>query len=380
MNSNAPSIPLSLYVHLPWCERKCPYCDFNSHEQFDASQESAYIEALLKDLELQQDKTDGRPLQSVFIGGGTPSLFSPKAIEQLLSGIASRYPMLEDIEITLESNPGSADQSRFQGYLQAGVTRLSLGVQSFDDAALQALGRVHNGNQARAALDAALAVFPRVNADLMHGLPQQSPISAVRDLQQALAQGVEHLSWYQLTIEPNTTFWSKPPTLPVEDALADIQEQGESLLELNGFRRYEISAWSRNGDNCRHNLNYWQFGDYIGIGAGAHGKLTQSTGVFRTQRSRIPTDYIANIASQQGPKTTRVKDDDLAGEFMLNALRLSEGVSASLFHERTGLSLRVIQTELDRAVVAGLLIHNSQHIAPTALGLRFHNDLVARFL
>ncbi len=373
-------MPLSLYIHLPWCERKCPYCDFNSHEHFDPEEESNYIDALLADLEIQHNWIDARPFESIFIGGGTPSLFSPGAIERLLSGIAARCHMVSDIEITMESNPSSAEQQRFRGYRRAGVTRLSLGVQSFDNATLKALGRIHDGDQARAALDSALAVFPQVNADLMHGLPNQNALSATRDLQQALAHGVKHLSWYQLTIEPNTAFWSKPPMLPVEDALADIQEQGESLLEGAGFKRYEISAWSHHSHECRHNLNYWQFGDYVGIGAGAHGKLSGASSTFRTQRSRVPGDYVTSIGAGQLPKSVPVISADLAGEFMLNALRLSHGVQASLFTERTGLPLSHIQPTLDRVIAIGLLSNNIERIKPTALGMRFHNDLVAHFL
>ena len=290
--------PLSLYVHLPWCVRKCPYCDFNSHQSADEPPFEAYVDALLDDLVVDLPWAQGRECQTIFIGGGTPSLFPGAAIKRLLAGVRERLPLSADAEITLEANPGSAEAARFADYREAGVNRLSIGVQSFDDRSLAALGRIHDASAAVHAVSAARAAgFSNINLDLMHGLPGQDAAAAARDLATAIAQDVPHLSWYQLTIEPNTVFHSRPPALPVEDELAGIQQLGEEHLARAGFRQYEVSAYAKPGHACRHNLNYWRFGDYLGIGAGAHGKITlpDENRVVRSRRSRVPKDYLAGI-------------------------------------------------------------------------------------
>jgi oxygen-independent coproporphyrinogen-3 oxidase len=373
--------PLGLYVHLPWCERKCPYCDFNSHE-YAALPESAYIAALLEDLDRDRERVGGRVIETVFIGGGTPSLFSAAAIEDLLRGIAARVALAAGAEITLEANPGSSEADRFADFRAAGVNRLSLGIQSFDDACLHELGRVHDRARALDAVDAARAAgFDNLNLDLMHGLPGQSSTQAAADLRTAIALQPEHLSWYQLTIEPNTVFFKRPPTLPVEDELAAIQDAGESLLAAAGYAQYEVSAYSRAGQQCRHNLNYWQFGDYLGIGAGAHGKLTGSDGtVTRFTRRRQPDDYLAAAAAQRVAGTRRLCREELVGEFMLNALRLNAGFPMTLFSQRTGLADDVISARLDGLRDRGLLEVNAGRVRATGLGRRFLDSVVAEFL
>jgi oxygen-independent coproporphyrinogen-3 oxidase len=381
--SDAP--PLSLYIHIPWCERKCPYCDFNSHEGFDPAIEDDYCHALLADLDSQQAWAQGRPLHSVFIGGGTPSLFSADAIGRILDGVAQRLTLSATTEITLESNPGSAEADRYRGYRDVGVNRLSIGVQSFADECLKQLGRVHNRDQALRAIDHARnAGFDRYNIDLMHGLPGQSPEMAERDLEQALAVHGGHLSWYQLTIEPNTKFYRERPLLPVEDALADIQDRGEARLAAAGFGHYEVSAFSLPSQESAHNLNYWQFGDYLAIGAGAHGKVTDEGGVWRFQRTRAPRDYLNAVLKREPqavtPERRRLDDDLLAGEFMLNALRLREGVSASLLTQRTGLDWQVVSPIVEECIDRGLMSADTQRLATTELGFRFLNDVVGRFI
>jgi oxygen-independent coproporphyrinogen-3 oxidase len=375
--------PLSLYVHIPWCVRKCPYCDFNSHAAPEQLPETAYVDALLDDLEADLPLSSGRPLQSIFIGGGTPSLFSAEAIDRLLQGVASRIALTDDIEITLEANPGTFEQARFEGYRAAGINRLSIGVQSFNADHLKRLGRIHNPEEALRAAEAAVAIFPRVNLDLMHGLPGQSVDQALADLRQALAFDPGHLSWYQLTIEPNTEFHARPPQLPLDEALWDIQEQGQALLEASGYRQYEISAYARTGRQARHNLNYWQFGDYLGIGAGAHGKLSHLDAegqlqISRRHKQRQPKGYLDPLRRLAGDESIAV--EDRAFEFMLNALRLTDGVAAELFNARTGLSLNRIEALLQQARQRGLLVDDRSRLAPTLQGRLFLNDLLALFL
>ncbi|WP_432697242.1 radical SAM family heme chaperone HemW [Marinobacterium sp. YM272] len=374
--------PLSLYVHIPWCVRKCPYCDFNSHAQRGELPETAYVDALLDDLDAELCDAYERPLQSIFIGGGTPSLFSPEAIERLLRGIEQRISFVDDIEITMEANPGTFEQARFRGYREAGVNRLSIGVQSFNSDALQALGRIHNGDEAIAAARYARELFPRLNLDLMHGLPGQSPEQALADLKQAVDLNPDHLSWYQLTIEPNTEFHARPPSLPLDEALWEIQERGQTLLEQSGYQQYEVSAYCQPGNQARHNLNYWQFGDYIGIGAGAHGKLSRidngSLVILRRHKIRQPAAYLDPARRIAGSAV--IDPEDLPFEFMLNALRLSDGVDTRLFSERTGLNFSAIEPITDQARSQGLLQESPERLAPTPQGKLFLNDLLALFM
>jgi putative oxygen-independent coproporphyrinogen III oxidase len=370
--------PLALYVHIPWCVRKCPYCDFNSHERAGSLPESEYVAKLLADLESLLPSVWGRRLTSVFIGGGTPSLFSPQAIDELLSGVRARLPLEPIAEITLEANPGTVEAGRFRGFRDAGVNRISLGVQSFDDAMLAALGRIHSAAEARRGVEAALASFDNVNLDLMYGLPAQTIDMARSDLRHALACGVPHVSAYQLTIEPNTVFYSHPPTLPEHDACADMQLVVEEVLAGAGYEHYETSAFARPGHRCRHNVNYWEFGDYLGIGAGAHGKLSFPDRVTRHERIKQPRDYLA-CASTVAKETT-VPAAELPFEFMLNALRLIEGFPTALFQERTGLPLQVVERRLRDAEQKGLLERDWQRIRPSARGQRFVNELLQLFL
>src|SRR3954471_22766493 len=337
--------PLALYVHIPWCVRKCPYCDFNSHERAGELPEKAYVEKLLLDLESHLPSVWGRRLTSVFIGGGTPSLFSPGSIDALLSGVRARLPLEPDAEITLEANPGTVEAGRFRGYRDAGVTRISVGVQSFDDAMLRALGRIHGGDEARRAVESALAAFDNVNLDLMYGLPGQSMAMARADLEAGVATGVPHVSAYQLTIEPNTVFFSKPPQLPEHDLAADMQVMIEALLAEKGFEHYETSAFAKPGHRCRHNLNYWEFGDYLGIGAGAHGKISFPDRITRHSRMKQPREYLA--AQDTLAEQNTIPAAELPFEFMLNALRLPYGFPIALFQERTGLPFTVISSQLE---------------------------------
>ncbi len=375
-------VPLALYVHIPWCVRKCPYCDFNSHVPRAVVDQRGYVDALLQDLDHDLDGLDrgdlGPGLVSVFIGGGTPSLFEPAAIGRLLEGVAARLDLQPGIEITLEANPGTAEAERFAGYRAAGVNRLSLGVQSLDDASLAALGRIHGAAEARAAFDLARrAGFDNVNLDLMYGLPGQSIAGGLRDLRSLLELAPEHVSWYQLTLEPNTLFHHRPPPLPDDDRLADMADAGQEILDRAGYRRYEVSAYAREGRRARHNLNYWEFGDYLGIGAGAHGKLSTADGlVRRTAKPRGPEVYLAGA----GAGSSRVLEvDDRVAEFFLNAMRLVDGVPADWFAQRTGLSLDRVGDALARARALGLMAHEPARLRPTALGLRFLNDLLALF-
>ncbi len=370
--------PLALYVHIPWCVRKCPYCDFNSHERAGELPEREYVERLMTDLESMLPSVWGRRLSSVFIGGGTPSLFSPDAIDRLLSGVRARLPLEPTAEITLEANPGTVEAARFEGFRQAGVNRISVGVQSFDERMLKALGRVHDAAEARRAVEAALAAFDTVNLDLMYGLPGQSLEMARADLAQGIATGVPHLSAYQLTIEPNTVFFSKPPKLPEHDLSADMQLAIEGLLAAAGFEHYETSAFARPGHRSRHNLNYWQFGDYLGIGAGAHGKVSFPDRITRHSRIKQPREYLA--AEDTLAEQKEIPVAELGFEFMLNALRMTEGFPVALFQERTGLPLLRVEGALQKAEAQGLLERDWQRIRPTERGQRFLNALLELFL
>jgi oxygen-independent coproporphyrinogen-3 oxidase len=373
--------PLSLYIHVPWCVRKCPYCDFNSHEAKDELPQAQYITALLKDLDEELAYVAGRPIQSIFIGGGTPSLFDAPAYARLFSELKKNLNFAPDIEITLEANPGTFEANKFAAYRETGINRLSMGIQSFNDLQLQALGRIHDSDQAKKAIDIAHTVgFDNFNLDLMHGLPGQSLRDALDDIKQALTFNPKHLSWYQLTIEPNTEYYSKPPTLPQDETLWDIQEQGQALLASAGLAQYEISAYSQPGQQARHNLNYWQFGDYIGIGAGAHGKLTLSNGtIIRRNKTRAPKDYL-NPDKPFCAGEKAIPQEEMGLEFMMNALRLSQGVASDLFPRYTGQSLASIQPQMDEAIKQGLLINDPKRIAPTEKGRLYLNDLLGVFL
>jgi oxygen-independent coproporphyrinogen-3 oxidase len=373
--------PLSLYIHIPWCVRKCPYCDFNSHTASPVLPEEEYVDALLADLDLDLPHVYGRELQSIFFGGGTPSLFSAQALGRLLKGVEQRIRFAHDIEITLEANPGTFEQEKFRAYRGRGINRLSIGIQSFQEAKLKALGRIHNGDEAiRAADMARQAGFDNFNLDLMHGLPDQSEDDALGDLRQAIALAPTHLSWYQLTLEPNTVFWNQPPTLPEDDILWDIQEAGQQLLADNGYAQYEVSAYAQSGRPARHNLNYWSFGDFIGIGAGAHGKLSHPDGrILRTWKTRLPKDYLNPAkAFQAGEKLLPL--EELPFEFLMNALRLTNGVEAALFRERTGLSLDSLAQARRQAEQRGLLQADPSRLVATPQGQLFLNDLLQYFL
>jgi len=408
--------PLSLYVHFPWCVRKCPYCDFNSHALRGVIPEDQYIDALLADLEQDLPRVWGRPVRSIFLGGGTPSLFSPEAIEHLLAGVRARVVLLPEAEITLEANPGTvaalahparathmdvqvsreagsrerpafahpcaSEAEHFRGYRTAGVNRLSIGIQSFQPDKLNKLGRIHGRDEALAAAQAACAAgFDNFNLDLMFGLPQQTLDESLTDLRTALALKPTHLSVYQLTLEPNTLFHAQPPELPDEDMLAAMQEALQGELADSGFDQYEVSAYARAGRRCRHNLNYWQFGDYLGIGAGAHAKITDAQGVTRLWKVKQPREFLetAGTSGVLGGEQ-RPGRGDVIFEFMLNTLRLTEGVPSLLFSERTGLGFPSIQKPLYQAITRGLLEPDLEHIRPTPLGRRFLNEIVALFL
>jgi oxygen-independent coproporphyrinogen-3 oxidase len=376
-----PLPPLALYIHIPWCVRKCPYCDFNSHAAGPDLPEDAYVSALLDDFDRERPAALGRPLTSIFFGGGTPSLFSAAALGRLLDGIRQRIDLAPEVEITLEANPGTFEQDKFIAYRQIGINRLSIGVQSFQADKLEALGRIHSGDEALRAADMARrAGFDNFNLDLMHGLPGQSQDEALDDLRQAIALAPTHLSWYQLTLEPNTVFWNQPPVLPEDDILWDIQEAGQALLASEGFAQYEVSAYARPGRAARHNLNYWSFGDFIGIGAGAHGKLTGADGAIRrTWKTRLPKDYL-NLAKPYTAGEKILTPDELPFEFLINALRLTEGVPAGLFTERTGLPLSALDAGRRAAEQKGLLRVEPARLAATERGQLFLNDLLQLFL
>jgi oxygen-independent coproporphyrinogen-3 oxidase len=373
--------PLSLYIHLPWCERKCPYCDFNSHEA-NVIPESDYIDALLNDLKGDVDLAQDRQVESIFIGGGTPSLFSSESISRLMNAVVDLVNINAQAEVTMEANPGSAEAQKFEGFFASGINRLSLGVQSFDDHCLTALGRVHNGNQALAAIDYARAAgFSRINLDLMHGLPGQSLASAVNDLDTAIDAGVSHISWYQLTIEPNTVFYNRVPTLPDESELGDIQSTGEALFSEAGFKQYEVSAWSRENHRSRHNENYWRFGDYLGIGAGAHGKVTSADGtITRYAKRRQPDQYMGSPKGGYTSEHRQLLREEIPGEFVMNALRLNEGFELSLFCSRTGLEQSVLDVTIASLQKRGLLQVGDGRVSASETGRRFLDTVIAEFL
>lgn len=373
--------PLSLYIHIPWCVRKCPYCDFNSHEARHEIPEKAYVAALLADLEQSVPRIWGRKVRSIFFGGGTPSLFSPDAIDTILSGVRALTPLEYEAEITLEANPGTVHAGHFQGYKEAGINRLSLGIQSFDDRYLKSLGRIHDAGQAIQAAELALKTFGAVNLDVMYALPEQSLADALADAEQALKLSPSHLSFYHLTLEPNTPFHRTPPSLPDDDTSAVMQERIEELLTQQGYGHYETSAFARKGYHCRHNLNYWQFGDYLGIGAGAHSKLSFTDRITRESRYKHPKRYLEQINSGQAvEREWTIAKDELGFEFMMNALRLTEGFDIELFELRTGLRFDGLNGQMAQALQAGLIEREGLLVKPTLRGQRFLNELLQLFL
>lgn len=373
--------PLSLYIHVPWCVRKCPYCDFNSHEARGVFPEKEYVAALVRDLEMALPLIWGRKVYSVFFGGGTPSLLSGKAVAEILRQVRMLLPLEINAEITLEANPGTVETDKFAQFKDAGVNRLSLGIQSFNDAHLQALGRIHSADEAKSAIEIAKQHFDNINLDLMYGLPQQSLEQALQDVQTALQFEPQHLSCYHLTLEPNTLFHHNPPPLPDDDASSDMQQGIEELLATHGYQHYETSAFAQPQRRSRHNLNYWQFGDYLGIGAGAHSKLSFHDKVLRQMRHKQPQAYMdAVMRGEPVQEQHEITHQDIAFEFMMNALRLNEGYESTLFTERTSLPLLAIRRELEAAEKRGLLTRDIQRIAPTRLGQRFLNDLLEIFL
>jgi oxygen-independent coproporphyrinogen-3 oxidase len=373
--------PLSLYIHVPWCIRKCPYCDFNSHKADDTLPEKEYIQALIADLDQDLPWVQGREIKSIFFGGGTPSLLSAEAYEQLFHELTKRLRFADDIEITLEANPGTFEAKKFSDYRKLGINRLSIGIQSFQPQHLQKLGRVHDGDQALAAINKAKkAGFDNFNLDLMHGLPGQTLEQAMSDLNTALSFQPNHLSWYQLTIEPNTEFYKRPPVLPEDDTLWDIQESGFALLADHGFEHYEISAFCRPGKASQHNLNYWQFGDYLGIGAGAHGKITLADAhtILRTNKTRLPKDYLNPDKSFLAGKQT-IDPEDIGLECLMNGLRLRQGIAVEQFETHTGLTLDAVSGPLQTGQRLGLL-KIDKRISTTEKGQQYLNDVLALFL
>jgi len=393
LNSNPNKVslaalpPLALYIHFPWCEKKCPYCDFNSHQIKDGIakagfDEQRYIKALIADLETELPNTWGRQVHTIFIGGGTPSLLSAEGMDQLLCAIRARVNLEPDAEITMEANPGSIEADKFAGFAKAGINRVSIGVQSFQDEQLQALGRIHNGEEARRAIEIATKHFKSVNLDLMYGLPKQSLEAAKADIETALSFKTPHLSFYNLTLEPNTYFANFPPQLPSDDEVDAIFEQNLDLLAKAGYQRYEVSAYAQKNQECKHNLNYWRFGDYIGIGAGAHGKISYPNKITRQVRERHPESYMQAIESRGNAiiESREIDAKDLPFEFMLNALRLTDGVATNTFGERTGLPLNVISKQIDEACKKALLDDNPAKLKATDQGLRYLNNLQELFL
>lgn len=373
--------PLSLYIHIPWCVRKCPYCDFNSHEARQEIPEAAYVDALIADLEQATPLVWGRKIRSVFFGGGTPSIFSAESIDKILSHVRMLTPLEYGAEVTLEANPGTVDIANFKGYRDAGVNRVSLGIQSFQPQYLKALGRIHDREQALAAAELALNTFEKVNLDVMYALPEQSLEDALLDAETACKIKPAHLSFYHLTLEPNTPFHRTPPSLPDDDTSATMQEEIEKILAANGYQHYETSGFAQPGQQCQHNLNYWTFGDYLGIGAGAHSKLSFHDKIIRQSRHKHPKRYLESVTTgQMVDSEWQIGREDLAFEFMMNALRLVDGVEAGLFQQRTGLPLRVIQAQLQLAQQKGLLEQAGGVIKPTLLGQRFLNTLLEMFL
>ena len=377
------AIPLSLYIHVPWCLRKCPYCDFNSHQvATEGIPEQEYLAALLKDLEQVLPRVWGRRVSTIFFGGGTPSLLSPGLVAELLSGIRARIPCVPTAEITLEANPGSIEADKFKQFREAGITRLSLGVQSFNDANLQVLGRIHSAKQAHRAINAVMeSDFESFNIDLIFGLPAQDISQAGKDLETALGYQPPHLSLYQLTIEPNTPFRDSPPeNLPDDDLLSDMQDDLAAQVELQGLQRYEVSAYAQQGQQCRHNLNYWEFGDYIGIGAGAHTKITDQFGVVRYSRPRLPKQYLASAGMPDAHVgERRLQPQDLVIEYMINALRLRKGFSLQQFSLHTGLDSDVLSAGIAKAEAMGLLLQNDDNICTTDKGFGFLSEIQLLF-
>jgi len=373
--------PLSLYIHIPWCVRKCPYCDFNSHEARDGIPEDAYIDALIADLEQDLPAIWGRTIETVFLGGGTPSLFSPQGIDRLLCDVRARVSLKPDAEITLEANPGTVDHARFKGFREAGINRLSIGIQSFQPELLEKIGRIHDDHEAIAAVEAAhQAGFENFNLDLMFGLPGQTQTQALQDLQTAMEL---HLSWYELTIEPNTWFHRHPPQRPDDGALWEMQQAGRTLLESAGFERYEVSAYARHDRQCRHNMNYWQFGDYLGIGAGAHAKISDAAtqGITRIAKQRHPRNYLDSAhSSARISSSTHLAPQDVLLEFAMNALRLEQGFSPATFTATTGLSYTDIETIVDRGVADGLLDSADGIIRATQKGQHYLNELLQQWM
>ena len=375
--------PLSLYIHFPWCERKCPYCDFNSHQVKDGGfDEKRYIQALIADLQTELPNIWGRRVHTIFIGGGTPSLLSPAGLDELLSHVRALIPLEPHAEITLEANPGSVEASKFREFAQLGINRVSLGIQSFNDRHLKSLGRIHNASEAQAAIEIAQDYFASVNLDVMYALPEQTADEAKADLLRALSFQTKHLSLYHLTMEPNTYFASHPPPLPNEDESDVMFEFALSTLQERGYQRYEVSAYCQDNQVCRHNLNYWEFGDYIGIGAGAHGKISMPNRITRQIRERHPETYMDKIFKENSAclENRSIEIDDLAFEFMLNGLRLINGVPTHQFTERTGLPLHRISKAIDEAIRKGLLDEDPMRLKATALGMRYLNDLQELFL
>jgi len=373
--------PLSLYVHIPWCVRKCPYCDFNSHQAAEEIPERAYVDALIDDLKADLSWVQGRKLHSIFFGGGTPSLFSGRAIGEILTAVEHQIGFEEDIEITLEANPGTFEQQKFSDFRSAGINRLSIGIQSFSSHHLERLGRIHDGSQALQAIATARAAgFSNFNIDLMHGLPDQTIDEAAADIKLAIDNGAQHISWYQLTIEPNTEFYSRPPPLPNDDRLADIQQAGMNLLHGNDFAQYEVSAFALSSQTSKHNINYWQFGDYLGIGAGAHGKITlpESGVVMRSSKTRQPDKYLARIDSFMA-QNRAIAADEMALEFMMNGLRLVDGVPVEYFSPRTGLALSSIETQINDLQRKGLIEIDDSRYRTTKLGYQFLNTVLQQF-
>ena len=377
------NIPLSLYIHMPWCVRKCPYCDFNSHAVPDGKLsldlEQEYLHALVEDFKTQLEFAQGRHIHSVFIGGGTPSLISAQGYQWLFSQLKALLPFEADCEITLEANPGTVEHDPFADYLAAGINRLSIGVQSFNTEHLTKLGRIHSNTDAISAIGLARdAGFQRINVDLMHGLPEQTLEQALLDLKLAVENGATHISWYQLTIEPNTVFFRTKPVLPVDDVLEEIQAQGEAYLKEQGFINYEVSAWRKEQPSA-HNLNYWQFGDYLAIGAGAHAKVTQPDGVYRFQKTRLPKDYLAKVPAEH-VQFKRIEADELPFEFMMNALRLNDGVAVECYAQRTGLNLDSLAETLDSLRIRKLIVDDATRLACTEQGHVFLNSVLEEFI
>lgn len=374
--------PLSLYIHIPWCVKKCPYCDFNSHEAQTDIPESDYVDILCQDFDRDYEHCNDRPLQSIFIGGGTPSLFSAASYDKLLSHIQARATLSNDCEITLEANPGTAEAKKFSDYFAAGINRLSIGIQSFNEQQLKNLGRIHSSDESRQAIEFARAAgFDNFNLDLMHGLPGQTIDDALEDLQTAIHFEPPHISWYQLTIEPNTVFYTRPPTLPDEPVLNSLEDAGLTLLENSGYARYEVSAFSKGDHPSRHNVNYWEFGDYLGIGAGAHGKLSfaQTNSIVRTQKHRQPNHYLSK-SIQSDLKRTEIPMDERPIEFLLNALRSRQGFSEAMFQSRTGLPFSTIGKKVEYLIDKELLQKRENRIAASNKGYRLLNSLLQEFL